>query len=362
MKKIFYAGVLVLLGGCAGSVSEGDKVNLDKFSFTASYRDLPRGGLDTSYHTYSVSIDYGYLNRISLRRNELEDQVVMEGWRRLPYDAHISIKIKFEDLIITGSEVKERVEVLKDKNGKETGKRTTYVVEIPYTFGAQAKITDHKGNFIDNMVLASRENRRVYTSETFNSSAEAKAYSSLGLVLLVPQLTRQSMNSALANLSSNLTSYYGYPERTVSDYFWVVNSRKHPEYENHRRAWANFRQAIAMMTPDEPLTEVKQMMQPVIDYYNKAVKLYASDSKGDRKIRYASHYNLAKIYWYLDDPDAALKHATELIINGYDARDGNRLEAGATDLKTLMRQARRNSRHFPVRINEYEGPAVVGSN
>lgn len=362
MKKIFYAGILIFLGGCAGSVSEGDKVNLDKFSFTASYRDLPRGGLDTSYHTFTVGIDYGMLNRISLRRNELEDQVTIEGWRRLSYDAHVSIKIKFEDLIITGSEVKERVEVLKDKNGKEAGKKTSYVVEVPYSFGASAKITDYKGNFVDNIILASRDNQRTYTSEEFNSSAEAKVYSKVGLALIVPQLTRQSMNNALANLSNNLTSNYGYPERTVSDFFWVVNSRKHPEYENHRRAWSDFRQAIATMSPDEPLTEVKRMMEPVIEYYNKALKTYSSDSKGDKKMRYASHYNLAKIYWYLDDPDAAMKHATEVVINGYDARDGSRLEAGATDLKTLMRQSRRTSRHFPVRVNDYEGPSVVGSN
>ncbi|MGB8191295.1 MAG: hypothetical protein WCF67_05210 [Chitinophagaceae bacterium] len=362
MKKIFYAGILgLIISGCGGgsAVSNGDKVNLDKFSFTASYRDLPRNALDTSYHTYSVSIDYGYITRLAMRRNEMEDQVVMEGWRKLPYDAHVQIKIKFEDLIIQGSEVKERVEVLKDKNGKETGKKTSYTVEVAYTFGAQARLTDYKGRFIDNVVLASRDTRRVHQSEEFSSSAEAKLYSKLGLVLLTSTLTKQSMNNAISNLSNMLTSNYGYPERVVGDFFWVVNSRKHPEYENHQRAWGNFKRAITYMSPNEPLDEVKQMMQPVIEYYNKAIKTYSSDSKGDKKMRYASHYNLAKIYWYLDDPDAAMREATELIINGYDAKDGRSLEAGATDLKMLMRQSRIYSRHFKMQVQEYEGPAMA---
>jgi len=349
-----------LIAGCgASSVSNGDKVDLDKFSFTASYRDIPRKALDTSYHTYSVKIDYGYLTRVAFKRNELEDQVTMEGWKRLPYDAHVQVHLKFEDLIVQGSEVREKSEVLKDKDGKETGKRTYYVVEVPYIFGAHAKITDYKGRFIDNYTLASRDQKRVHTSEPFPNESEAKAYSKYGLLLLTPQLMRQSMNNAIINLSNTLTLNYGFPERNVSDYFWVVNSRKHPEYENHRRAWGNFRQAMAHMSPNEPLDEVKNLMQPVIDYYIKAVKMYSSDSKGDKKIRYASYYNLAKIYWYLDDPDSAIKYATELIINGYDAKDGNRLEASASDLKMVMRQSRIYSRHFRLDVEEYEGPDVA---
>jgi hypothetical protein len=364
MNKLFFLlAFAICLAACSSSsVSNGDKVNLDKYSFTASYRDLPRRALDTSYRTFSVKVDYGLLTRLAMRRNELEDQVQIEGWRRLPNDAHMHVMVKFEDLIIQGSEIKEHVEILKDKNGKETGRRSTYNVEISYLFGAYAKITDFKGAFVDDITLASRDQRRVHQSESFKSHGEAKAYSIYGLVLLTPQLVKQSMNNAIANLSNTMTLDYGFPERTVSDHLWIVNSRKHPEYENHRRAWITFKQAITHMSPDEPLDEVKQMMQPVIDYYNKVNKMYASDSKGDRKMRYASHYNLAKIYWYLDDPDAAMREANELVINGYDARDGQRLEAGATQLKTLMRQSRMYSRHFRVRTHEYQGPELADSN
>ena len=363
MKNIFYLfAFAAFISGCSSSaVSNGDKVDLDKYSFTASYRDLPTGGLDTSYHTYSVKIEYGFLNKLAVRREELENQVSIEGWRRLSHDAHVQISLRFEDLIIQGSEVKEKVETVKDKNGSET-KRSTYTVEVPYIFGAHATVTDYKGRFIESFTLASRDQRRVHTSEVFPSEAEAKAYSKYGLLLLTPQLMRQSMNNALANLSNSLTHYYGYPEIRATDYFWVVSSRKHPAYADHQRAWSAFRQAIAHMSPDEPLDEVKRMMQPVIDYYNKAAKVYSSDSKGDKKMRYASHFNLAKIYWFLDDPDSALKHATELVINGYDARDGRSLEAGATNLKTLMRQSRIYTRHFRVPVDEYQGPADVAGN
>lgn len=358
MKNLFYGLAILLLGACGRSVSNGDKVNLDRYNFTASFRDLPRNPMDTSYHTYSVTIDYGLITRLALRPNELEDQVQLAGWRRLPYNAHVQVQVKFEDLIIQSSEVKKHEQTLKDKDGKEY-KKTTYTVEVGYTFAAQAKVADYRGRYAENYNLASRDQRRVHRSAVFNSAAEANIYSKVGLVLLASQLTRESMNNALASLSGRLTDDYGYPERTVSDYFWVVNSRQHPEFENHRRAWATFRQAIANMSPDEPLDEVKQQLQPVIAYYNKVVKDYSSDSKGDKKMRYASHFNLAKIYWFLDDPDAAIRHANELIINGYDTRDGYGLEAGAVNLKNLMRQSKIYTRHFRVHVFDYEGPDVA---
>jgi hypothetical protein len=115
------------------------------------------------------------------------------------------------------------------------------------------------------------------------------------------------------------------------------------------------------MSPDESLDVIKGQLKPVIDYFNSVKKKYASSSKWDKKLRYASYFNLAKIYWYLDDPDAAMKEATELVINGYDSKDGKRLENVSVDLKVQMRQAKMNSRHFPMRVQDYQGP-FAGNN
>jgi len=346
-----------LLVGIAGY---GQKVDLDKFYFTASFRDLPQQPLDTSYHTFSVSAEIGPISRLSIKSADLVQRVTMEGWKRLNYDAHLQVAFKFEDVIIEQTGVKENVEILKDKNGKETGKRSTYVMQVTYSYGANARIIDYKGQLIDNYTFASREQKRVYNSESFPSQAEANAYMRFGLVMIGNQLIKQSSTEAINSLSATLTANYGYGESTVSDFFWILDSRKHPEYEKHRRAWIDFKAAISAMTPDEPLDQVKLELKPVIDYYNSIKKRYSSNSKADKKLRYASYYNLAKIYWYLDDPDSGMKEANELVINGYDAKDGGRLEAGATNLKLQLRTAKRTTRHFRINVDEYQGIGYGG--
>jgi len=338
----------------------GQKVDLDRFYFTASYRELPSQPLDTSYHTFSVMAESGPLTRLAVQPSEMEQRVMMDGWKRLGAGAHLQVQFKFEDVIVEQTGTKETVEILKDKNGKETGKRSTYVMQATYTYGATARITDYHGQFVGSFTFSSRDQKRVYNSESFPTATEALAYIRFGLVVLTKQLVTQSVNEAINSLNATLSYNYGYSDKSVNDYFWVLDSRKHPEYENHRRAWINFKQAISAMTPDEPIDKVRTELQPIIDYYNSVKKKYNSNSKADKKLRYASYYNLAKIYWYLDDPDAGMREANELVINGFDAKDGRGLEAGATNLKMQLRSAKRTTRHFPINIDDYQGIGYGG--
>ena len=97
----------------------------------------------------------------------------------------------------------------------------------------------------------------------------------------------------------------------------------------------------------------------MINYYEAIKKRYSSNSKADKKMRYASYFNLAKIYYYLDDPEAAMREACELMLNEFDEKDGKRLEAAATDLQILMKQNKFTGRHFRLEPEKYKGPEMV---
>ena len=105
-----------------------------------------------------------------------------------------------------------------------------------------------------------------------------------------------------------------------------------------------------------------KIVYPKTAYYELMKKRYSSDSKADRKMRYASHFNLAKIHYYLDNPDAAMREAGELVMNKYDEKDGRRLEAAATDLKILLKQNKFSARHFSLKVDHYSAPDLVSGN
>jgi hypothetical protein len=52
------------------------------------------------------------------------------------------------------------------------------------------------------------------------------------------------------------------------------------------------------------------------------------------------------LYLYLDDPESAIKEASGLITNGFDAGDGKDLINQANNLLLLFQKNKTNTRHF----------------
>lgn len=332
------------------------KVDLDRFNFTSQFRTLPSARLDSSYRTYHVNVEGTRLMAGYLREMSPEKSVFLEGWRMLPNNGHLAINIRLEDLLPESISVKERVEIIKDKTGRQTGTRTYYCQEVIYTFAANAEIYDYKGAHIRNVLLDHRGAKKTYRSPEFAVRQLAEGYFMLNALTVTGQLYKNCVNNSMRNLSNEITENFGYGETTVSDFMWILDSRKHPEYSAHRNAFLTIKDAMFDITASKPIDDVREKLQPAIKYFESIKRKYPSSSKHDRKLRYASYFNLAVLYYYLDDPQAMMKEASGLILNDFDARDGRALESTAIRLKNLFEQTQINTRHFPIDINALRGP------
>jgi hypothetical protein len=355
MKKVY----TVLLSIFFTYIAYCQRVDLDKYNFNASYIELPRKAIDTGFRTFFVEIDASSGIQKDLEHENPGELIYIKGWKKLPGNGHVRIATRLEDVFIENIEVKERIEVLKDKEGKETGKRSHYYIQLLYTFAAYAKVTDYKDNRLATLTLADRDSRQIYKSQEFSSFIEASLYYKFKGFDLTKEIGKRAVRNAMYYLSNTMTNDFGFSHRSVNDFLWILDSKKHPEYIAHRKAWLAFKQAIFQMSAEEPLDEVKRSLVPVIRYYETIKRRYSSDSKADRKLRYASCFNLAKIHYYLDDPEAAMREAGELMVNEFDERDGRRLEAAATELRDIFRQSKYTSRHFPLEIDKYTPPPTV---
>lgn len=349
-NKLFTAALLLPL------LSFSQKVDLDRFKFTAQYRSLPVFGLDTSYHTYNVSVEGTKLMQNYLDDMSPENSVLLEGWKKLDNKGHITIEVKLEDLLPESVSVKEREQIIKDRSGKETGRRKLYWQEVVYTFSAFADINDYKGMHIENIVLADRGYKQVYNSPEFAIKQLAEGYFMINSFAVSRQLYKNCVTRAMNFLSNRITDDFGYSEVTVTDQMWILDSKKHPEYKAHRQAFLLVSEVLFGMSANKSLEGVQEKLQPAITYFESIKKKYSSGSKADRKLRYASYYNLAVLYYYLDDPQAMIKEASGLVLNDFDARDGKAFEASALRLKNLFTLSKINSRHFTIDTSAFKAP------
>ncbi len=347
--------LLLLLLLPMGMVAQKN-VDLDKFSFSVQFRTLPSMKIDSTYRTYNVEVESTKLMSSFMSGLNPERSVVLEGWRKLNNDGHLQVKVIFDDLLPESFSTKERIENIKDKNGVITGTRTFYSQEVVYTFAAKAIVSDYKGIHYMEPVLSDRASKQTYRSPEFPQKQIAEGYFALNSLKVTSDLYRMQVNRAIQNLSNQLTNNFGYNAVTVRDYMWIIDSRKHPEYNAHRKAFQQMNSILFSMNADTNIETVREQMKPVIAYFEGIKKKYPSTSKHDRKIRYASYFNLSVLYYYLDDPGNMMKEANGLVLNDFDAKDGKAFEQSAIRLKNQFETTNIYTRHFPININSFKGP------
>ncbi|ULQ53546.1 hypothetical protein [Flavihumibacter fluvii] len=331
------------------------KVDLDRYTFTASFRDLPKMQIDTSFHTYEFSYESGPLMKLAVGNDHPDESIYMDGWRKLPSGAHLKVHLVMEDLIIVKSDVQQREELKKDKNGNITSKKIWYAPVLTYTYAARVSVTDYTGKSYQQYQAVNRGNQFQYKGvESPNQFMAANVL--LNMFALTTIVSKDVLYKTINQLSQDLSYNYGYIDRRNEEQVWILDSRKHPEYYDFRKNWGIIKNALFRMSPNEPIDGIREEVKPAITYFERLRKEYNSNKKADRKLRYATHYLLAKLYYYLDDPDSQAREANDLILNDYDSRDGHGLEDGAARLKEQLRLNKRTTRHFPLDVASLQGP------
>jgi hypothetical protein len=332
------------------------RVDLDRFDFKVQFRSLPNIYVDSNYRTYNVTVSNSKLMNPFIQGTEPANSVFLEGWRKLADDGHLNIQVKLEDLLPESVTVKQRVVNITNRAGTVTGTNTLYYQQVVYTFAATARISDHKGAHVMDEVLANRGYKQVYNSPEFAIRALAEGYFLLNSPTVTKQLYQSCVNRAMHYLSRRITDNFGFEEVTVNDHMWVIGSRKHPEYDDHRKAFREMNEVLFSMSANRSIDGAREKLKPVIDYFEKIKTDYSSNKKHDRKIRYASYFNLAVLYYYLDDPELMMKEANGLILNDFHTAVGNSFRETALRLKNQFQRTNIYTRHFPIDTNSFKGP------
>lgn len=353
MKKLLVGASLVMLS----LVSFGQKVDLDKFNFTFEYRDLPRIPQSPDYRTFSVSVNASSNVRSNYGDQGLENAVNIEGWKRISGSTgHLVVDVTLGDLMFTSSQVTERVEVQKDKDGKETGRKYYYKAEANYTWTGKAAVKDFKQASVGSTSFGS-STPKVWTSSEYSTRREAADYYNNNSSSIRNSLQTEEVNTALKELSSWASTNYGFSPRKEYEILWILDNKKHPEFQAQKDNWESFKQAVSTVTADNISEETKAKFASVIKYFDEIPSRFKTDDKGDKKLRYASYYNKAKIYLYLDNPEAAIKEADALIANAYDEGDGKKIKKEADELIALFKKNNATTRHWQIDLSSATPPA-----
>jgi hypothetical protein len=233
----------------------------------------------------------------------------------------------------------------KDKNGKLISRTYTYKIEGDITSTGKLTVQNH---------LTNKEYKKQYnlnshyTSKEFRSYREAKEFYDLNRENIIDKFKENHINSMIKKANYYVDNTYGYNTYKGNFYLEVLKNKKHPEYENHNEAYNKVRDIFSLMKYNEPVEPLLEQVEPVIEYYKKTAEASAGKKKNMRKMRYASYFNIANIYYYLDQLDKAAEYGRKIIENDYNKKKGKKILSKVNNLKNLFDINKVNTRHFEV--------------
>jgi hypothetical protein len=353
------------------------KLDLDRYRFDFSYRNLPSNPLSPNgvIQTYSIVPHTPRSMQAFFPDERFYQQITFAGVKPVTNRGDVEVNIYIEDLDVRDSDVKEvyeevkgtlssdkksytfakpakagtnaRMVEVKDKANVVTSKKYYYYIgEINYSFAEDVEIKNSRGDILYKKTFYRRSERNKYESEPFNKKDDAYKYLLNNNDRLKEIISTDRIENCNREIST-LLNQAGYPAViNMNDHLWIVDNTSHPEYVEHQKAIRLVKGMMPTSTPNNSIETIKRELQPVLDYFESVKNKYKGTEKADKKIRYASYYNKAVLYLYLDDPESAIKEASGLITNGFDAGDGKDLINQANSLLLLFQKNKTNTRHF----------------
>ncbi|KAB1160334.1 hypothetical protein F7018_00210 [Tenacibaculum aiptasiae] len=326
MKRILLSFIFLL-----PTILAAQSTNLDRERFSVSYVKLPSDPIiDHDKRTFSIN-----LNGISI-----------QGYSRVNAPGTLDIKYNFEGTTVSDISIEKIKHEKKNKDGK--------VISVSYTYKAKAKYTSRATiNVINSFNGKSYEQnfqeKSYYTSNAYNSYYKAERHYAINKYDIKSNHRSKHKTGIKSSIKSYLNSRYGYiPFTTNREFLWILGSDRHPEHKKHHEAYNKVKTIFAKMKYDEPMDEIHKELEPVIQYFNDVIPRYPGKKRKMRKVKYASYYNLANIYYYLDMPEKVKENAQKLIENGYDKSDGKRFLRYADALIKDLETNQMKSRHMKV--------------
>ncbi|NRD19175.1 hypothetical protein HNV08_03870 [Winogradskyella eckloniae] len=322
--------LLVLLFTFSFAFSQN--ANLDREYFTVSYVKLPTDPV---------------LNDINRTFSTNKRAISLSGFSRVRENGTLDINYRFHGTNVGEVEIKKTKHEKKDDDGNVISTTYSYRIHVTYTSSARVAVSnsENMSNDYENE-FSEKEN---YKSKKFNSYKAAEDYYNNNRNTIRKRHSSDHQQQIIHDINGQLNNIYGYqPLNAKSDHFWILGKKKHPEYNKHMDAFEAMKVAFSKMKSNEPIDQLKNELAPTIDYFNSLISKYTGSKKKDVKMRYASYYNIAKMYYYLDMPNETKVYAQKLIDNDYDKSDGKYFIRIADDLIAKFNANQSNTRHFEV--------------
>ncbi len=351
------------------------KVDIDNHNIKVEYAEIGANYVEEDNKTYSVEV----IGDSRFSHDIISETVSLNGWERVEADGLVHAIVDVQGFSRGKSKLEKKV--LKNRSGKVTG--TEYwVVKSDYGKG-QLTLYGPKNEYKKPEKKKKKKKKKKEKKEKTkkdnpflagvntetSDDAEASKVWNIGNSYEYATARNRSSKNAYKEFEANeeiaydnafnkyhenvgifasngLNASYGYQKKVDNARFKRLDSEKHPEFEMFENAVQAMKAIFATKKYDEDISELRNNMAPIIDYFISVKMKYKKDDKHPKRLKAAAMYNLAQIYYFLDQPDKMIEIGNEYIRWDHDKGDGEDFVKKGEELKHLLSFHNADGRYF----------------
>ncbi len=311
--------------------TSAQSTNMERKYFNVSYIKLPSNPiLDDSKRTFTTNSKF----------------ISLHGFSKVNSGASLDFVLDYQDITASEYEIERNEVEEKDSDGNVVSTYYEYRILVDYTSSASLQIINRITG--ENIPQEYVESNRL-KSRAFSNPDEAKNYYRSNSASLKKRYRSEQWVRIIRRIRSYINETYGYiPYEVANENFQILSSKKHPEYDTHQNTYNELKSIFERMKYTEPIDALILRVKPIIASFEEITKKYTSTKRKERKLRYASYYNIAKIYYFMDQPEKAIEYAQKVIDNDFNPSDGRAIINMAENLKEKFAVNQTSTRHFDI--------------
>lgn len=331
-------------------VIKAQKVDLDREYVEVKYLKLPSNPITNSEErTFTFTSN----------DNVTENEVKLYGFNRINNGGKITSSIIYQPILIKEVKIKDIIRTEKDKEGKIIKTTKTYQPIINYVTNAYFEYNNPVDNAIKRWDLGETE---THKGKEYSKYKEAYNFYKLNENNLRDSFQDTFIKKCISITNKFLNTNFGYVPYSINELFWILDSESNPEYKGHKKALEDIKTLLSKLKEDTDVTSLKPDVEKIVTYFNSVIPSFSKDKKRHRKMRYASYYNSAKLYYQFDMLEKAIEYANKVIENDYDKKDGKRIIKKSSRLKELLDTNKVTTRRFKTETKDsrtFEEPTTI---
>lgn len=201
-------------------------------------------------------------------------------------------------------------------------------------------------------ILFYRRKKRKEKKKTFNKKSDASTYAKNNVDVIANKFQREFIQKEVNDLKNTLNRRYGYEKWWHKELFWILDSESNPEYAGHKKALEDIKAIFDKITIDSNVKQLDADVKKVEEYFNSVIPKFPKDKRKHRKMRYASYYNIAKLYLTIENFEKAKEYAQKVIDNRYDKSDGKKIIKEADRILKSFKANKTDTRHLKIETTD----------